>query len=331
VPDAPGLDGAGILAAAADGRIRALVLLGTDPLAEFPDRTLARAALERIERLIVVGAFPDEATRGADIVLPPTVWGEHGGTTSNLEGRVTRLGRAVTPAGMTMESWRIASELAERLGTDFNFDTAEQVTDEIAIVAAAFTGIDSTRLRSARDGIVVPLMEHLDDLTSGSDRPGAGVSWEPIRPRPVLDAASALATLQGLDVGQVRPPVPLHVWSGQAEAPLTASVDAYSLRLVAGHTLYGSERAVTETPGLAGLVEPDVCLLVSGRDRERVGVDDGESVRVTSPRGTLELPVRTDRAVPPGIAFLAFNRAGVGAAELIDATAVVTDLRVETL
>jgi anaerobic selenocysteine-containing dehydrogenase len=107
--------------------------------------------------------------------------------------------------------------------------------------------------------------------------------------------------------------------------------DAYALRLVAGRTLYGSDRIVTESPALARLAPSTTRLRMSRRDRERIGVDDGDLVRVTSSRGSLELPVETDDATPAGIAFLAFNRAGPGAGDLIDARAPVTDVRVETI
>ena len=71
-------------------------------------------------------------------------------------------------------------------------------------------------------------------------------------------------------------------------------------------------------------------LFVSRRDRERIGVDEGATVRVTSSRGSLELPLHEDRSTPLGVAFVAFNRNGPGAGDLIDASTPATDLRVET-
>jgi NADH-quinone oxidoreductase subunit G len=326
VPDAAGLDAAGILAAAADGRIKALVLLGCDPIAEFPDRELVHAALEKVDFVVFVGAFP--ASVRSDVLLPTAVWGEQAGSTTNLEGRVQRLGRKVTPEGTTMESWRIAAELAARLGKDFDLETVDEVQDQIAAVAPAFAGVDALLLKRARDGVVLPLAEHADDVTFGPAAPGAGVSWEPIRPTPLVDAGSGASSD---DAGRIpAPPVPLHTWSSAASAPAAVPVDAYSLRLVVGRTLYGSETVVAASPALARLA-PDGALLVSPRDRDRIGVADGDAVRVTSLRGSLELPVLGDPSTPLGVAFLAINRAGPGAADLVDVTATVTDLRVETL
>jgi len=325
IPDAPGDDATGILRAAAGGAIGALVLLGCDPLLDFPDRALARAALEKVERVICVGAFPSDGVEHADVVLPPTVWGEQRGSVTNLEGRVQRVGRIVTPEGSTMEPWRIAAELAVRLGTDFDLESAEEVQDEIARVAPAFAGVDASLLRRARDGVVLPLCDHVDELELGPVRAGAGLSWEPIPSRPEEPARDRAP------VDAPRPPVPLEVWNGEVAAPAAAPVDAYSLRLVASPTLYGTDRVVTASPSLAHLADQQPRLLVHPRDLDALGVGEGERVRVTSARTTIELPIAADRATARGTAFVACNRTGTGANDLVDVDAPVTDLRVETL
>ena len=133
--------------AAADGGIEALVLVDADPLAEFPDRALASAALANCQVVISVGAFADAASTRADIVLPTTLWGEHSGTGSNLEGRVQRLGRKITAVRTAMPAWRVASELALRFGSDFDLETVEEIQREIATVAPAFAGVDDVLLR----------------------------------------------------------------------------------------------------------------------------------------------------------------------------------------
>ena len=293
VPADSGLDAARILAATARGDVRVLVLLDCDPLSDFPDRSLARAALGHADRVLCVGVFPDGAATRADVVLPPTVWGEQAGTMTNLEGRVLRLGRRITPAGATMEGWRIAGELAARLGFDFDLETVEEVQDEIARVAPAFAGVDSAMLRQTTDGVVLPPHER------------------------AAEAAS--------------PPVALHVWDRQAAAAVPVPVDAYALRLVAARTLYGSDRVTAASPSLARLAEDGPRLLVNARDRERIGVDDGVVVRVTSAGGSLELPLHADAATPVGVAFIAVNRAGAGAFDLIGIDDPVTELRVETI
>jgi NADH-quinone oxidoreductase subunit G len=331
VPASVGKDATGILKAAAGGEVRALVLLGCDPLVDFPDRSLAQAALEKVERVVCVGAFPTDGVEHADVVLPPTLWGEQRGSVSNIEGRVQRLARIVTPEGSTMEAWRIAGELAARLGQDFDLESVEEVRDEIARVAPAFAGIDATLLRRARDGVIVPLADHLADLTVGMGPQGAGVSWEPIPPQPEDDVDPGDAAAVPEPASVPTPSVALHVWDAHAPAPVAAPTDAYSLRLVAASTLYGSDRVVVASPSLARLADETARLFVHRLDLDALGVAEGDRVRVTSSRGTIELPIAVDRSTPRGIAFVPRNRAGIGAADLIDIDAPVTDLRVETL
>jgi len=355
VPASRGLDTGGILAAAAAGQIRTLVLLGADPLADFPDRPLAERALAAAEHVIVVGAFVADAGEQATVVLPVTVWGEQEGTGTNLEGRVQRLARKVTPGGTTMESWRVAGELALRFGADFDLELVAEVQDEIARVAPAFAGVDAALVRRARDGVVLPLVDHGHEIVWGPAPLGAGVSWEPIpsgtdaEPLPVdaddapaeaadADADADADATEGEDTaaaaavpGPPAPPVTLHEWAGSADRAPVVPVDSYALRLVAAPTLYGTDRAVLESPSLAQLAPLDAVLLVNRIDRDRIGVADGDRVRVTSAKGSTEVAVHADAATPQGTAFLAANRRGPGVGDLVDPAEPVTDLRVETL
>ncbi len=337
VPTARGLDTAGILTAAAAGSIDALVLLGADVLEDFPDRIRARAGLDGVRFLVAVGPFCADAAANADVFLPTTVWGEKGGSATNLEGRVQRLAAVVTPEGTTMDDWRIAAELAARLGADFGLYTVDEVTDEIAAVAPAHDGVTAELLRRARDGAVVPIAEHPDELVFAAPTAFAsGPSWEPIAPATLEAAEEAGLDTDGGDAAadettmKARPA--LHEWDRVATAPAPVPPDAYSLRLVAARTLYDAGRAVSASPGIAALA-PGAALVVHPNDLARVGVQtEGEQVRVTSSRGTVTLPVRADAATAPGTAFVAFAQGGaVGASDLIDIEAAVTELRVETV
>jgi NADH-quinone oxidoreductase subunit G len=328
LPEGRGKDATAILRAAAAGEVRALVLLGCDPLVDFPDRALARAALDNVERVVCVGAFPTDGVEHADVVLPPTVWGEQRGTTTNIEGRVQRLAPIVTPEGSTMDPWRIAAELAARLGHDFDLESVDEVQDEIARVAPAFAGVDAALLRRARDGIVLPLADHVDELRLGPGPRGAGVSWEPIPTQPE-DAGEVAHSALVTELAPA-PPVALHSWAGGVAAPAGVPPDAYSLRLVAAATLYGTDRVVVASPSLAHLADERACLFLHPRDLDALGVAEGARVRITSSRATIELPVAADHRTPRGSAFIPRNRAGTGAYDLIDVDAPVTDLRVET-
>ncbi|HEX5586665.1 MAG TPA: NADH-quinone oxidoreductase subunit NuoG, partial [Acidimicrobiia bacterium] len=188
VPQSTGLDTIGILQAAADGAIDTLIVLGADLESDVPDRALVTRALERVRCVIAVGAFASDVAARADVFLPTTVWGEKTGTMSNLEGRVQRVARLITPVGSTMDDWRIAADLATRFGVDFGFELVDDVQDELARVAPAFAGVDADLVRRARDGAVLPVTEHPDEIVLHSAiGVSAGVSWEPIIPGIAFD------------------------------------------------------------------------------------------------------------------------------------------------
>jgi predicted molibdopterin-dependent oxidoreductase YjgC len=229
-----------------------------------------------------------------------------------------------------MDDWRIAAELALRLGSDFDLEHIDEVTDEIAKVAPAFDGVTADLLRRARDGVVLPLSEHRSEIVRraggltilADDGPGA--SWEPIRaPGEPAERAEPPPPLRASSAGNIE-------WDrtfGSSEVP---GRDAYALRLVTGRTLYDGGRTVVSSPPLAGLV-PEIALLVNATDLARIGVAEGTTVKVTSARASLTFPVRVDPWLARGVARLAFAPGAPGAADLIDVSAPITDVRVETL
>ena len=157
VPASSGLDAHGILAAAADGRIDVLILLGADPLADFADRSLARRALSGAKTVISLDRFLTESTQQADVVLPVAGFAETDGTHTNLEGRVTVLNQKVTPPGTARADWLIAAELAQRLGADLGVGSSEALWAELTSTSALHAGVTAAQLARPEhaDGIVV--------------------------------------------------------------------------------------------------------------------------------------------------------------------------------
>jgi len=328
VPTQPGLDAAGVLDAAAAGTIDTVVLLGAELVDDFPDRIRMRAGLDGVKFMVAVGAFADDAAAKADVFLPTSVWGEKGGSTTNLEGRVLRQARLITPEGTTMDDWRVAQELAARFDVEFGFATVEDVQDEIARVAPAHAGVDAELIRRARDGVVLPIADFPDEITlvdvNGLE---VGVSWEPIRASgEEVGDANDIAPVVATELPE------LHVWDRAVEAPAPTPPDAYSLRLVVARTLYDVGRMVSLSPSLAPLAS-DAALVVHPSDLGRLGVDaEGAEIRITSSRGTITVPVLADSATAPGTAFMAFaQRGAVGPSDIVDIAADVTELRVETV
>ncbi|HEX4217504.1 MAG TPA: NADH-quinone oxidoreductase subunit NuoG, partial [Acidimicrobiales bacterium] len=146
VPAERGLDTAGMLGAAEAGHLGALVLLGADPRTDFPDRGLAQRALDNIDFIVSIATSPDASTALADVVLPVAADHERPGTTTNIEGRITRLGQKLVAPGQAWADWVIAVELAVHLDGDLGLDSLAEVWDEIERLAPAYRGITGTVL-----------------------------------------------------------------------------------------------------------------------------------------------------------------------------------------
>jgi NADH-quinone oxidoreductase subunit G len=372
LPAEAGLDAHGILTAAAEGKLQALVLLGADPLANFPDRDLARRALAGAGTVIAVDGFLTASSKQADVVLPAAVAGEKAGSTTNIEGRVSRLNQKVTPPGTARSDWMIAVELAARLGVDLGYESVAQITNEIAAVAPAYEGIDAAALasRAGFDGLLAGEAtegeHHAPPSMGGAEAPEiiaadaqgdtqSGTNVSPETPDPSTgtaphgdesseaETASIIAGGEGDEAeavehaGHVGAPVggrrqrpELLQATPSATAATVPAIDGYSLRLVTPHKLYGDATSVQHSPSLAPLAYGSA-IHVNPADLERLGVDGGDQVRVTSSRSALTLTAAADPDVPRGVAELAFDQPGPGAADLIDAAAPVTDVRLETI
>jgi NADH-quinone oxidoreductase subunit G len=156
-PSDGGPDGAAILAAAAEGRLDCLVLLGADPLADCPDADLARRALAGARRIIAVDTFLTDSSSLADVVLAAAAFGEQDGTTTNLEGRVTTVNRKVTPAGTSRADWMIAAELAmelDRVELADELTSVDAVTAAIAARVPAYAAATPAALAREPDGVL---------------------------------------------------------------------------------------------------------------------------------------------------------------------------------
>jgi NADH-quinone oxidoreductase subunit G len=156
--DAGGSDG-GSSSGAGGSRVRALVILGADPLTDFPDADLARRGLAGADFVVSVASSPSPLCDHADVVLPAAEAHERPGTTTNIEGRISRLGQKLVQPGQSWPDWMIAAELAVHLDADLGLDSVIDVWNEIERLAPAYRGITRAILDApaATDGVVAPL------------------------------------------------------------------------------------------------------------------------------------------------------------------------------
>jgi len=121
----------GILEACRTGKVKALYLIGENPLATLPASLEVRAALERLDVLICQDPFMTETGRLAHYVLPACTYAEKEGTFTNLEGRVQRVRQALDPLGESLPDWHIMTSIASGLGLDLHYESANDIQREI--------------------------------------------------------------------------------------------------------------------------------------------------------------------------------------------------------
>ena len=169
VADLPGEVGLTVttaINAAADGDLKALFVLGENPMMSDPDQNHVREALEKLDFLVVQDIFPTPTTALADVVLPAACYAEKDGTFTSTERRVQRVRQAVEPVGNSRPDWQILCDLARRCGYEhMHYDSAEEIMDEIASVTPIYGGISFDRIDQLGLQWPCPTAEH----------PGTGV------------------------------------------------------------------------------------------------------------------------------------------------------------
>jgi len=150
-----------ILEGLRDGDLRAVILLGADPVRDHPEPRLARAGLDSADFVVALDLFVNDSNTLADVVLPVLGFGEVEGTVTNLEGRVQKVNRLIPGPGQARAAWSVLDDLAHRMGGDLGAPRAAALAEEIEMVAPAYRGVswDLLDWGAGRDGVVVPTAE----------------------------------------------------------------------------------------------------------------------------------------------------------------------------
>jgi len=273
--------------------IRALVVVGSNVAVASPAARRVEAGLGRLDCLAVLDAFLNETSAQAHVVLPVTQWAEEDGTTTNLEGRVLRRRRAVTPPPTVRTDLEVLCELAERLGAGAYFPTAEpqQVFAELASVSsggrADYAGISYERL-DAEGGVFWPC----PDAGPGSERLFGDRFSHPDGRARFVEVAYRPA----------------------AEEP----DEDYPLRFTTGRYLeqYNSGAQTRRVAALHD-ARPEPILQIHPFLAERLGVLDDQLVLVRSRRGRLAMAVAVTPDIRPDTVFAPFHWGGRRAANLL--------------
>ena len=157
----PGMSMAEMLEAAHEGTLKALYVVGADPLLSVADTDYVREALERLEFIVVQDMFLSETAQLADVVLPAASFAETDGTFTNFEGRVQQVRKAITPLGEARADWRIVAEIARKLGAaGFDYKAPADIMKEASDLCANSDHITQT---TSDDGEVRWVRQRNDD------------------------------------------------------------------------------------------------------------------------------------------------------------------------
>jgi anaerobic selenocysteine-containing dehydrogenase len=279
-----------IVNAIVNGRVKALWVIGTNPVVSFPNRDVLEFALGRLEFLAVSDGFATPTTAMAHLVLPSAIWGEKDGTFTNSERRVSRVRKAVDPPGQARPDFDVFLDLADRLGVRDEifpgWKVPEDAFEEWRRVSRGrpcdYSGITYERI-DQEGGVQWPSTDAAPTrggtprlYTDGAfNTPDGRARLRSVEPKPIAD--------------HPRPQFPFLLNTGR-------TVEHWHTRTKTGRV-----------PILERLA-PEAWVEMHPDDAARLGVRAGDSVRLRSSRGAVEpVAVRISATVPPGQVFLPFH------------------------
>lgn len=278
-----------MIPAIAEDKIKALYILGENPIMSDPDTNHIRHCLEQLEFMVLQEIFPTETAPYADVLLPGVTFAEKTGTFTNTERRVQLVRQAIPPIGEARHDWEITQEIARRVmefgqrkadlsapQAAWNYSSPAEIVAEVAILAPSYAGISLERLDRG---------ERLQWPVKGNDHPGT----------PILHVGQFTRGKGLFAVTEHIPPVEL-------------PDKEYPMLLSTGRVLYhwhGGEM----TRRAKGLLEVynQSLIELNPQDAAQLGLQEAQKVRVSSRRGTIEAEAWVTDRVPPGMVYANFH------------------------
>jgi len=275
LPSTPGLTMGAMIDGALDGKIKAMYIMGENPIMSDPDMHHTQRGLTNLQFLVVQDVFPTETAAIADVILPATLFAEKDGTFTNTERRVQKLSKAIDPPGEAKVDWQIVSALANKMGYSFDYESSEAIMDEIASVTPIYGGIHHDRLNEY--GLQWPCLDR--------DHPGT----------PILHEGKFTRGLGKFHGIKFRPP---------AESVSRG----YPLILTTGRVLEQFHTgSMSRRSDVLNRLSPQGSIDINPEDAMNLGIINGDLMAVTSQRGKVEAPVNITDKMAPGVAFMAFH------------------------
>lgn len=275
LPDKPGLTVTEITDAAIEGKIKAMYIMGENPVLSDPDMSHTIKGLKALDFLVVQDIFLTETAAFADVILPAACFAEKNGTFTNTERRVQRVRKAVNPPGDAKEDSWIISELSKRLGYAMNYNSAEEIFREVGTVWPAVQGITYNKI---------------DKM---------GIQW----PCPTMEHTGTQYLFKGgFPRGKGRfTPVPYRT---SAEMP----DNDYPFVLSTGRQLfqYHTGTMTRKTSAIEAIASKPY-VEINPEDAAVLNIKDGQAIKVSSRRGSIEIPALVTERPLKGVVFIPFH------------------------
>ncbi|EHD0092148.1 formate dehydrogenase subunit alpha [Vibrio vulnificus] len=270
----PGLTLTEIIDGACRRDVRALYVMGENPVLSDPNQAHVIEGLEALDFLVVQDIFLTETAQYADVVLPSCSFAEKSGHFTNTERRVQRISPAVNPPGEAKEDWRIVQEIANAMGSDWHYRSVADITNEITRVTPQYAGLK------------------WENITP------EGVQWPSNKNNP---AGTRIMHQTQFTRGK-----------GQMEAiPFRYAAELpdeeYPLVLTTGRVLeqFHTGTMTRKTQGLNNLAGPRA--MISVQDAEALGIGNGDMLKVSTRRGEIEIAAFVTKRMQVGVVFIPFH------------------------
>ncbi len=301
VSKSPGMTITDMFKGIEEGKVKSLYIMGENPMVSDPDIAHIEKDLKELDLLIVQDIFRTETAELAHVILPTASFAEKEGTFTNTERRVQRVRKAVDAPGESKDDWEIVAMLSTKMGYEMNYKSAEEVFTEITQVTPSYAGISYSRIEN-EGGLQWPCPT--------SDHPGTKFLHKD-------QFSRGKGLFHAID------------YKPSAELP----DDEYPLILTTGRVLqhYHTGSMTRRTEGLNELY-PGGLIEISPADAEKLSIRDADKVKVSSRRGSIELPASVTTRSQEGVVFIPFHFAEAAANMLtnteFDPTAKIPELKV---
>jgi formate dehydrogenase major subunit len=257
-----------------------LYIAGANPMMSAPDTNSVKKMLEAKDLLVVQDIFMMETAELADVVLPAASWVEKDGTTTEIDRRVQRIGKAIEPPGEAKPDWKIICELAEMMGMGekFKFNSPQEIFEEIRECVPQYAGITYDRLKKA-GGIQWPCPKE--------DHPGTDTMF-----------VEKFGTPDGLGHFQV----------AEYKQPPEVTDEEYPYAFINGRIIfhYHSGTMTRKTEKLNNEVARAI-VEVNTEDASERGIKDGDEITLKSRRGMIKAIAKPTDNIGKGVLFMPWH------------------------